>query len=52
MIYNEALQWLLLGLLLWRMMKHETTLNMAIEAFISINKLLQTIKEAVENGDD
>jgi len=52
MIYNEILQWLLLGLLLWRLMKHERTLNGIITCFTVLNQLMQTIKEELDDSDE
>ena len=52
MIYNEMLQWLLLGLILYRVWKHERTLTNMVVCFKVLNDLLQAIKNGVENGDD
>jgi hypothetical protein len=52
MIYNELLQWALLAFVIWRVFRHEVSLNMIAEAFIAINRLLQSIKDAVEDDSD
>ena len=51
MIYNELLQWAVLGLLFYRVVKHEQALVMVSECFEVLNKLVQSVKDAVDDDD-
>lgn len=51
-MWNELLQWAVLGLVVYRVLRHERTLVMVGECFVVLNKLLQSIKDAVESDDN
>ncbi len=51
MVINEALQWVVLGVLLYRAVKLKRTMVLLLEFFAAMSKLLQTIKDELDGNE-